>query len=69
MTRTTQHSPHKLTKVEKKQRAQAASKGRKALSKTTLRRDGEHVPDRVGGKTPPIAAGKRRAFGLRGLEY
>lgn len=27
------------------------------------------VPERRGGKTPPIAAGQRRAFGVRGLEY
>jgi hypothetical protein len=38
---------------------------------------GNSVPERVGGRTPPLAAlsnrttakGKRRAFGLRGLNY
>lgn len=59
-----------ISPVEKAQREAAAKKGRDVLAKTTLRKTGDAVvPDRVGGKTPPIAAGKRRAFGLRGLQY
>lgn len=57
---------------EKKTRSlaqlKAAAKGREVLKKTTLRKNAAAVPERVGGKAPPIAAGRRRAFGLRGLD-
>jgi len=64
-----------VTEAGIEQRKAASKKGqavqhRQSLSKTTLRqRGGGGVPDRTGGKPPPLAAGKRRAFGLRGLEY
>ncbi len=29
----------------------------------------QSIPERVGGKPPPLAAGRRRAFGLRALHY
>jgi hypothetical protein len=64
-----------------KQRAARVKVGKKAaalLAKTRLRRGSseQSVPDRVGGKTPPlmpvkgdnIAFSRRRAFGLRALE-
>ncbi len=74
VTRMAQKTPKQLTETPTPariaQRKAAAKKGRDVLAKTTLRvSSGTAVPDRVGGKTPPIAAGKRRAFGLRGLEY
>lgn len=65
-------SKKELTPAQKTQRAKAsaASKvSRERLAKSTLRKDGTAVLERTGGKTPPLAAGKRRAFGLRGLQY
>lgn len=62
--------PKHTSPAEKAQRKAAAKKGRDVLAKTTLRGNpARAVADRVGGQTPPIAAGKRRAFGLRGLDY
>ena len=65
-------APSKRTSspAEIAQKQAASQKGRDVLSKTTLRNtDRTAVPDRVGGKTPPIAAGKRRAYGLRRLQF
>lgn len=67
-----------LTPEQQQQRTEAGKKLNEALGKTRLRnpQSDRGVPDRVGGKTPPLQAGKddvpfsrRRAFGLRGLEY
>lgn len=76
VTRSAQKTPERIPSVSLRsldraaQQKAAAKKGRDVLAKTTLRKhDDTSVPDRVGGKTPPIAAGKRRAFGLRGLDY
>jgi hypothetical protein len=49
--------------------AARAREQRSKLSKQTLvARERGSVPDKVGGKPPPMAPGRRRAFGLRGLE-
>jgi hypothetical protein len=60
-----------LSIPEIKQRKAAHEKAMRTLKKAQLRQGStnQHVPDKVGGKTPPVAAGKRRAFGLRGMEY
>jgi hypothetical protein len=64
----------KPTTAKKKasaKKAAATARAQKArLSKQTLvDREGKgKVPDVVGGKTPPTAPGRRRAFGLRALE-
>lgn len=59
-----------LTDAQKKQRSEA-SKKRKTLDTAQLvnRHDGTgEVPDRVGGKTPPVMSiARRRSFGLRAL--
>lgn len=49
--------------------AEKARAHRKELGKATLvvRNEGS-VPDIVGGKPPPVAPGRRRAFGIRALE-
>lgn len=59
----------KLTENELRQRRDAAEKGKKGLAKASVRKTSGAAIDRVGGRTPPIAAGRRRAYGLRGLEY
>lgn len=69
-----------LSLKEQKQRTEAGKKLNEKLKRTRLHaRDSSRkglVPDRVGGKTPPLQFGedgvpfsRRRAFGLRSLEY
>jgi hypothetical protein len=59
-----------FTDAQKKAFEANSRKARAALAKARLKAsDKTSVPTRMGGKTPPIAAGRRRAFGLRGLEY
>ncbi len=63
-----QTSDRELSPAQKEQRKKAAKRSSELLKKTTLRHaGGSAVPDRVGGRTPPIGAGARREFGLRGL--
>lgn len=67
------------TKPKNKQRTEAGHRLNEALRKTRIvaRNKGfGNVPDRVGGQAPPVQRGKdnvpfsrRRAFGLRALEY
>jgi hypothetical protein len=56
----------KSTEAQRKQRADA-------LKKAHLTKDSKNkgnVPEKIGGKTPPLSGySKRRAFGLRGLEF
>lgn len=60
-----------LTEGQLAQRRRASAASRAKLGKARLRSGGPEastVPDRIGGKTPPVAPGRRRAFGLRALE-
>jgi len=73
------HAKHKpLTPKQREARMRSAKKMNESLRKARLRpsRGNGSVPDRVGGKTPPMQLTKdgvpfsrRRAFGLRALEY
>lgn len=67
----TRGEKRKLTPAQLAAAAKGAKVTKTKLSKAQLRGPAAEgaVSERVGGKTPPIAAGKRRAFGLRGLEY
>jgi hypothetical protein len=68
-----------LSDVEMKQRktANAAAVKKNAKTRENLKKAGLRagtsgdagVPERTGGKTPPIGPGRRRSFGLRALEY
>jgi hypothetical protein len=67
-----------LTEAQKEQRRESGLELNAKLGRTRLqdRNEGNTVPDRVGGKTPPLQKdsddlpfSRRRAFGLRGLEY
>jgi len=77
VTRMAQKAKKLISPAQVEQRRKAGEKGRNvqaktrsALAKTSLRHSGGGgVPDRVGGKTPPIGAGRIRSFGLRGLSY
>lgn len=59
------------SEAQRQQRQAAGVKAQQKLRKTRLAQQGRNnglVPDRVGGKTPPITKfANRRAFGLRGL--
>ncbi len=44
-------------------------KAKLALDRTDAMTHCNKVPDKIGGKPPPTAAGKRREFGLRALQY
>lgn len=66
-----------LSPKEQEQRKRAAAAGRKARlnrARLVVRKNDGHVPDRVGGRTPPlmrkdnVPLARRRAFGLRALE-
>jgi len=58
------------TSARKKKALENARAARAKLRKQTLviRDTPGAVPDVVGGKTPPIAPGRRRSFGLRALD-
>lgn len=58
-----------LSEAQLKQRQVAYKKSGLAKAKLHSETSSGTVPAKVGGKTPPIAAGKRRAFGLRGMEF
>lgn len=68
-----------MSDKERTQRSEAGRKLNESLARTKLvRADAQSgaVPDRVGGQTPPLQRSpdglpftRRRAFGLRGLEY
>lgn len=69
-------TPKKMTEKELAQRRVAAKTLHEKLAKTKLVRKREgHVPDRFGGRAAPVQMSdgvpfsRRRAFGLRGLEY
>jgi hypothetical protein len=71
--------PKDMPEDERQRRAEAGRKLNESLKKTKLVRadtGNGTVPDRVGGEAPPIQRNgdglpfsRRRAFGLRGLEY
>lgn len=66
-----------LTPEQQQQRSEAGKKLNEVLKKTRMTKNTDRsVSQRVGGATPPLQPGKddvpfsrRRAFGLRGLEY
>lgn len=72
--------PKHMTDEQRAQRREAGLKLNQRLKKTKLvnrHKSAGVVPDRIGGKTPPLQTtsvdalpfSRRRAFGLRGLEY
>lgn len=57
-----------LSAAQKKSIAKARAAKQKLDKATLVARQKGHVPDKVGGKPPPMAPGRRRAFGVRALE-